>query len=239
MSGHSKWSQIKRQKGVADQKRGTVFTKLAHKVTLAAREGGGNPEMNYKLRLVIEKAREANMPKDNIDRAIKRGIGELEGTRIEEVIYEGFGPEGTAFLIEAVTDNKNRTTSEVRSTFSKYGGNLGSANSVQWMFEKKGVIRLFGDTIKNREEAELALIEAGALDIDSSPEGVTVYTLPEQLTTLKAVIEKQGLTPTSAELEFVAKDTVTLPSTEAQEKCQKLFDALETLDDVAAVHANF
>lgn len=239
MSGHSKWAQIKRQKGAADQKRGTLFTKLAHRVTLAARAGGGDPDMNPQLRLAMEKAREANMPKDNVERAIKRGTGELEGVQIEEVLYEGFGPEGAALLVEAVTDSKNRTSADMRNTFADYGGSLGGSNSVQWMFEKKGVIRIAAESSKNQEETELMLIEAGADDIKTEAEGITVYTKSEDFQEMKNALEKQNIHALSAELEFVPKETLTISDPATRQKCQDLLQALEDLEDTVAVHTNF
>lgn len=239
MSGHSKWSQIKRQKGVADVKRSTIFTKLGMKITLAAKEMGGDPEMNFKLRLAIEKAKEANMPKDNIDRAIKKGTGELTGGIIEEVIYEGFGPGGAVFLVETVTDNKNRTASELRNIFSKHNGNLGAANSVQWMFERKGVIQIEKNKISDPESVELVCIETGAEDIKNEENMLVVYVDASRLHQAKEQIQKNNIHVSSAEIEFIPKESLNISSDEILAKLHSLAGAIEDFEDVVGCYTNF
>jgi len=234
MSGHSKWSTIKRQKGATDAKRGALFTKLGKGITIAAKEGGGDPETNFKLRLAIDQAKAANMPKDNIERAVKRGTGELDdGKKIESVTYEGFGPEGTAFMIEALTDNRNRTSAAMKHILTKYGGSLGGPNSVAWMFEQKGVIRI----PKINDELELELIDAGAIDIKKDDEGVTVFTRPNDLKKVKEFLEQKEIEIEYAEVEQVAKEKKEFNGTEA-EKVQKLFDELDEDEDVNNYYSN-
>jgi len=188
MSGHSKWSTIKRQKGAADAKRGALFTRLGNQITVAAREGGGDPEMNFKLKLAIDMAKAGNLPKENMERAIKRGTGELAGEKIEEIIYEGFGPDGVAIMLQALTDNRNRTSSAVKHLFSKFGGNLGGPKAVSWMFIKRGVLR----TPQVDQALELALIDAGVEDILRDDEGVTILTQPNDLQKTKTDLENQN-----------------------------------------------
>lgn len=227
MSGHSKWAQIHRQKGVADARRGAVFTKMANVVTLAARAGGGDPETNFRLRLAVDQAKAVNMPKDNIERAIKRGTGELAGGPIDEVAYEGFGPDGIAVIIECLTDNRNRTSANIKHLLSTFGGSLGGPNSVAWMFEHKGVIGLN----QLDEATELELIDAGADDIGRTDEGATVYVAPNQLEQIKKWLDQRGIAVEYAEMRYVPKETKQA-SPEQQEKLEKLFAALEDDEDV-------
>lgn len=236
MSGHSKWATTKRAKAVVDSKRAAVFTRAAHVITLAAREKGGNLEMNFSLRLAIEKARAVNMPKDNIERAIKRGTGELGGEQLEEITYEGYGPGGGAVLIEVLTNNRNRTGSEIRHIFSKHGGNFGAQNSVAWMFEKKGVIELKENKLS--DEQELGCIETGVQDIIKQEGGITLYTLPEDLQKIKSYLEKEHINPLSTELDRISKTTIS-PSEQDSEKITSLFEELEEHEDVVNYYSNY
>ena len=237
MSGHSKWSTIKRAKGVTDNKRGQVFTKLGREISVAARQGGGDPEVNARLRLAIERAREANMPKDNMERAIKRGTGEdSDGAQLEEVIYEGYGPGGTAILVEALTDNRNRTASDVRATFSKGGGNLGEAGSVGWQFERRGLIAL-EDSDADPEELALRAIDSGADDVKVDAGSVEVYTQPEQLEVVRQALVKAEIPVASAEIMQAPKNTIELDAHKAGQVL-RLLDRLDELDDVQRVSCN-
>lgn len=218
MSGHSKWATTKRAKAVVDAKRASVFTRLAHAITLAAREKGGDPAINFSLRLAIEKARTANMPKDNIDRAIKRGTGEGGGIQPEEIVYEGYGPGGVALIIHTLTDNRNRTVSEIKHILSMHGGNLGSANSVAWMFEKQGVI---GIASALTEDQELALIEAGVDDIQHEADETTLVMPPEKLSNVKECAELLGITSAFAEFDHKASTVISLSQLD-----QQVFDQL-------------
>ncbi len=235
MSGHSKWATTKRAKAVVDAKRAVVFTRLAHGITLAAREKGGNPDINFSLRLAIEKAREASMPKENIERAIKRGTGELSGETLEEITYEGFGPGGVALLVETLTNNRNRTVSEIKHILTKHGGSLGAANSVAWMFEKKGVIGVPTSTLS--EEAELSLIEAGAQDIQKEGSEATIITEVEDFQNVKSAAEKLGTKTEFAEFDYLPKNTVAL-SEEGTEKLEKLLEEIEEHTDVLHHYSN-
>ncbi|MCK4540080.1 YebC/PmpR family DNA-binding transcriptional regulator [Candidatus Parcubacteria bacterium] len=235
MSGHSKWSTIKRKKGATDAKRGAIFTKLGKLIAVAVKEKGGDPDTNFTLRMAIDKARAANMPKDTIERAIKRGTGELEGDQIVELIYEGIGPANSQFIVKALTDNKNRSAASIRHTFTKYGGSLGS---VMWNFEQKGVFRIANDEFKIiNDEDELELIEAGADDIIRLEEGVTLFTKPEYLQKVKKYLEEKDITAESAEIEYVAKDEVDV-SDEDKEKIEKFIEELEDNEDVADYYTN-
>ena len=233
MSGHSKWAQIHRQKGVADTKRGALFTRMGNAVTIAAKAGGGNPETNFRLRLAIDQAKAVNTPKDNIERAIKRGTGELAGGRIETVTYEGFGPAGVAVMVECLTDNRNRTSSAMKHLLSKHGGSLGGASSVGWLFEQKGVIRVTAIS----DELELELIDAGVLDINRDEDGVTVYTAITDLQKIKERLEQRGVIVEHAELEQVAKDKKKL-SDDEHEQLEKLFADLDENEDVSNYYSN-
>lgn len=234
MAGHSKWAQIKRQKAVADAKRGNLFTKLANAITVAAKQGGGDPDLNFKLRLAIERAKQANMPKDNIQRAIKRGTGEIGGGDLEEIVYEGFGPDNIGVMLEVVTNNKNRIVSELKHIFSKFGGNLASNGSVAWMFDKKGVIEVeLKDPLS--EETELDLIEAGAEDWEIDDGTMIVYTKPAELQSVSQNLNKLGLNIKSAELAYLPKETKTPTD---KEKWQKFINALEENDDISNIYTN-
>lgn len=239
MSGHSKWHSIRHKKGAADAKRGAIFTKLGNAITLAAKQGGGDPEMNFSLRLAIEKGKQANMPKDNIDRAVKRGTGELEGGTLDEVVYEGFGPDKIPVIIEALTDNKNRTVTEVKNILNKCGGAIAGPGSVMWQFEKKGIITINKNqpTVNNTEELELMLIDAGADDLEIGDEEICIYTKPEELQKVKESLDEQKIETISAELEYVAKDKKEV-NDNTGEKIQKLFEQLDENDDVTNYYTN-
>jgi len=239
MSGHSKWSQIKRQKGVADIKRGNLFTKLSNNITIAARLGGGSQETNFRLRLAVDKAKAASVPKDNIERAIKRGTGELGGAVIEEVVYEGYGPGGVAVLIEALTDNKNRTAPLIRNIFSKHGGNMGSIGSVAWMFAPKGVIRLEGALLKMPiNEVELAAIDAGAEDVKESDNDLTIICEPGNLENLKKSLELKGEVVEYAEVEKIASTPAKIEDPSVRAKLDALYAELDASDEVNEYYTN-
>ena len=238
MSGHNKWSSIKHKKGAADAKRGSLFTKLIKEITVAAKNGGGDPETNSRLRTAVLTARTANMPNDNITRAIKKGTGELAGAAAyEEVTYEGYGPAGTAVLVEVMTDNKNRTVSELRHVFTRSNGNLGETGCVAWMFSKKGVIEV--PTSKTTEDSlmEIAL-DAGAEDVVDDGDIFTVYTDVNALDTVKAAIEKKNIPVASATTSMVPQTTIKVTGKDA-ENVLKLMETLEDHDDVQKVHSNF
>ncbi len=237
MSGHSKWSNIKYKKAAEDAKRGKIFTKLIKEITIATRMGGKDPDANPRLRIAIDRARAANMPRDNIERAIKKGAGELGGAKFENVIYEGYAPAGVAVLVFANTDNKNRTASSIRSTFNKLGGNLGETGCVSWMFEQKGVIS-FDNSIDEEELMEKA-IEAGALDIKENEEHscYDVYTDPKDLYKVNSELEKQGLKSNDLFLDEIPKTKVGL-SEEDKQKVRRLVEKLDELDDVDDVYTN-
>ena len=236
MSGHSKWSTIKRQKGVADSKRSQLFTKLGREVDAAVRQGGDNPEMNFRLRLIIQKARDHNMPIDNIERAIKRAAGATEGATLIEASYEGYGPGGVAILIETLSDNRNRTISEVRNVLSRGGGNLGENGSVAWIFEPKGVITVTAGDIDN-EELSLFAIDAGAEDIKVMDDSLEIHTKPEDLEGLRKALEDRKVTIVSAEVLMVPNNVMMLDE-KAALQALKLLDRLEELDDVQRVFTN-
>lgn len=239
MSGHSKWAQIKRQKGATDQKRGTLFTKLGNAITIAARQGGGDPAINFKLRLAIDNAKKANMPKENIEKAVKRGTGELEGVKLEEVSYEAFGPGGVVLVIQSLTDNKNRTLSFIKHILSKYDGRLSGPGSVGWMFEKKGVIRIMNsDLPTKKEELELKSIDAGAEDFKEGEEEITIYTKPEDLEKVKENLEKENISPSYAEVELKAKNEVKIEDEKIKEKLEKLFEELDNCEEVNDYYTN-
>jgi len=235
MSGHSKWSQIKRQKGVADSRRGQLFTKLAREIIVAVRQGGPNLESNLQLRLAVQKARDNNMPSDNIERAIKRGSGESEASALTEVKLEGYGPSGIAVLIEALTDNRNRTIQEVRRLFTRHGGNLGESGCVSWLFENRGVITVESDA-QDAEEIALQAIDAGAEDVKTGRGYVEIYTQPQDLEEVrKAIEEKRHVI--SAELSLTPKTTMLLDDAKAVQTLNFL-DQLEELDDIQHVFSN-
>ena len=237
MSKHSRWSKVKHHKGPADAKRAAVFTKMARVITVAAREGGGDPNFNFKLRSAIDQALEANLPKDNIDRAIKKGTGEIASDRIEEVVYEGYGPGGTAIMVEALTDNRNRTSSNLKHAFSIGGGNMAGSGAVQWMFDRKGVVRLKGG--KPGDEAELALIDAGADDIAADDAGVTVSCGPEAVTRVRDAAEKAGLAIAGIGFEWSAKEKGPALDAETKEKLEGLLESLDEDEDVNALYTNY
>lgn len=236
MSGHSKWAQIKRSKGVLDQKRGQLFTKLGRNITVAVRTGGGaDPAFNFKLRIAIDRAKAAGMPNDNIDRAVKRGAGEGKEA-IEEVVYEGYGPYGTAFLIETATDNSNRTSNNIKHIFSKHGGSFGTPGSVAWQFSTKGQILVERDR-PDLSELELAAIDAGAEDVRQSEEGLEVYTTPNDLDKVKTVLVEAGAKIAKADVIKESSQGVDLTE-EQKQKVDILFAELEDDDDVIAVHTS-
>jgi YebC/PmpR family DNA-binding regulatory protein len=236
MSGHSKWATIKHKKSAADAKRGRLFTKLIKEITIAARMGGGNPENNPRLRTAIEAAKDANMPSDNIERAIKKGTGELEGVNYEECIYEGYGAGGVAIIVEAATDNKNRTTSELRKIFSKFNGNLGESGCVSWKFSKKGEIIIEGNKITEDELMELAL-NAGADDVVNEDGMFTVYTSVQDYNKVLEAIKAKGITPVSARIGFIPQNYIK-PDTKDAESVLKLIENLEEHDDVQNVSSD-
>lgn len=238
MSGHSKWHNIKGKKTAADAARGRLFTKIGKEVTIAAREGGGNPDFNPKLRAAIEKARSIGMPSDNIKRAIQRGTGELgDGSNYEELIYEGYGPNGVAVIVEVATDNKNRTMAEIRKLFSKFGGSLGEQNCVSWMFTSIGKIVLKDESLAEEEAFDLAM-KVNALDVQKEDEKYVLTTNPENLFKTKDLIEKEGFLVESAELIKIPNTNVKLLGDDA-ERMMKLMTELEDHDDVQRVFANF
>ena len=236
MSGHSKWSTIKRQKGVADSKRSQLFTKLGREIDAAVRQGGENPEINFRLRLIIQKARDHNMPIDNIERAIKRAAGTAEGANLIEASYEGYGPGGVAILLETLSDNRNRTISEVRNVLSRGGGNLGESGSVAWIFEPKGVITVTAGDIDD-EELSLFAIDAGAEDIKVMDDSLEIQTKPEVLEGLRNALEDRKVTIVSAEILMVPNNVVMLDE-KAALQALRLLDRLEELDDVQRVFTN-
>ncbi len=236
MSGHSKWSTIKRKKAALDAKKGKLFTKLIKEITIAARQGGGDPEANPRLRLAIDNAKSANMPADNIERAIKKATGELEGVSYSEVKYEGYGPGGVAILIESMTDNKNRTVAEVRHLLSKHGGSLGENGSVAWMFDRKGIITLPAQG-KTEDEIMEIVLEAGAEDLQAEDDFFEVTTSLETFEDVRKALIDAGVQIENASLQWVAKNTVEV-SGETAEKLEKLIDSLEDNDDVQNVYTN-
>ena len=236
MSGHSKWSTIKRKKGAEDAKRGKIFTRVAREITVAAREGGGDPDTNPTLRLAIEKARAANMPKDNIERAVKRGTGELEGGQLEEVFYEGYAPHGVALLVKCLTDNRNRTLADVRRIFNRSGGNLAEAGAVAWMFDTKGYIAVARDDI-DPDDIFMMAVDAGAADVEISDDFVEVYTEPGDLHVVRDSLAGSGLAIEDAELSQVPRTLMTVGEKETLE-LMTMIEHLEELDDVQQVYSN-
>jgi YebC/PmpR family DNA-binding regulatory protein len=237
MAGHSKWKQIKHKKAATDSKRGAIFTKIIREITIAARAGGGDPAGNPRLRTAIDAAKAENMPAENVDRAIKKGTGQLEGVTYEEITYEGYGPGGAAILAQATTDNQNRTVAEIRHVFSRHGGNLGGQNSVAWMFEKKGLITL--NAAKIDEDAALeAALDAGAEDMVREGDQFVITTAPANLHAVQDALRKRGFTTTSAEFAMVPKNTVKVEGKDA-ERLLGLMEALDDLEDIAKVFSNF
>jgi len=236
MSGHSKWHSIKHKKGAADAKRGRIFTRLIKEISVAARQGGGDPAMNPRLRTVIATAQAANMPKDNITKAIQRGTGELPGVTYEEATYEGYGPGGAALLVETVTDNKNRTVAELRHLFSKYAGNLAENGAVAWMFQRKGVI-LVEKGSHSEDDVLMLALDSGAEDVREVDSNFEVLTPPDKLDAVKEAFEANNLKPASAEVQRIAQNEVYLERNQAQQFL-KLMDALEEQEDVQKVWMN-
>lgn len=238
MSGHSKWSTIKHKKGAIDSKRGKIFTKIIKEISLAARLGGGDPEGNSRLRQAIMAAKSENMPKDNIDRAIKKGIGTGEGAaNYEEIVYEGYGPGGVAVLIEVMTDNKNRTVAEIRHILSKHGGNLGENGCVAWMFDKKGTILVDKKDVSEEELMEMAL-EAGADDVREEGSEFEIITSPAAFEDVHRVVEAKGLKPLAAKIGMIPQNTIAMAEDKASQML-KMMEKLEDNDDVQNVYANF
>jgi YebC/PmpR family DNA-binding regulatory protein len=236
MSGHSKWSQIKRDKGVNDVKRGAIFTKMGREIALTARAGGGDPDGNFRLRLAIEKARAANMPLDTIKRAIEKATGGGEGVQYEEIVYEGYGPGGVAVLVEAATDNRNRTVAEVRSIFTKAGGQLAGAGAVAWQFEQRGVISV-PRAGSDPDDIALLAIDAGASDVETSTDPLEIYTEPGDLEAVQAALVRAGVAIDSAEAAMIAKQTLAVDAARARQNL-RLVEHLEDLDDVQRVTSN-
>lgn len=235
MSGHSKWHNIRIRKQKVDQVRGTLFSKIAREIMAAAKEGGGNPEGNSRLRTAIDRARDAGMPNENIQRAIQRGTGEVAGASYESVAYEGFAPGGVAVMVEALTDNRNRTAGEVRAVFTRHGGNLGG--SVAWMFERQGVVTVARGDL-SEDDVLLAAMDAGAEDMRAADDGFEVITKPEDTFKVRQALVGRGMTVSGAEIRMQPKTTTRVEGKDAQQVL-RLLDALEELDDVQAVHANF
>lgn len=240
MSGHNKWSTIKHKKARADEKKGKEYTKVAKEITIAARMGGGDPDSNAKLKLMIQKAKAINMPNDNISRAIKKGTGELDSDALEEFIYEGYAPGGVAVILEIATDNRNRTASDIRHLFSKHGGNLGETGCVGWMFERVGLITISRENLKvDEEEFILSLIEMGADDVrDDDDEVFEIVTQVENFMDVKEAIEKE-IDIDDADIVYLPKNSVEISSEDTAMKILKLIDILEDHDDVQNVYANF
>ncbi len=237
MSGHSKWHSIKHKKMATDAKRGKMFTKFIREIMMAAKTGGGNPDTNPRLRMVIDKAKSFNMPNDNIQRAIKKGTGAEGGVLFEQVTYEGYAPGGVAVFVEVLTDNKNRSASEIRSIFSKQNGNLGGAGSVAWIFERKGVISVNREKIKEDELLDI-ILEAGAEDMTAEDETYEITTLPEKFEAVRKALADKNIEPEDANITFVPKNTVKVEGKTA-EQVLKLLEALEDHDDVQGAYANF
>jgi YebC/PmpR family DNA-binding regulatory protein len=237
MSGHSKWHNIRLKKGKMDAERGKIFTKLAREIIVAAKEGGGNPDANARLRLAVQKARDASMPQDNIKRAIQRGTGELEGVNYEELTYEGYGPGGAAVMVDVLTDNKNRTVSELRNIFSKAGGSLGESGCVAWIFDPKGLISVPKDGV-DEDTVMMAALDAGAEDVRSEDESFDVITSPEDLPAVRQALTDAGIAFSLAEVTMLPKSTVELKGKEAQQMI-RLMEQIEDHDDVQHVYANF
>jgi YebC/PmpR family DNA-binding regulatory protein len=239
MSGHSKWSSIKHKKGAADAKRGKLFSKLSRAIIVAAREGGSDPAANLALQNAIEKARSYSMPKDNIERAIAKGSGaDTEGSSFDTVVYEGYGPEGVAVLVEALTDNRNRTASEVRHAFSKHGGNLGTTGAVAWQFERRGVVLASAENV-DEEELLLTAADAGADDVELDGSSFVISSPPDALSAVREAVEAAGFTVESAELAMIPKATVAIADESTAREVLRLVEGLEESDDVQDVYANF
>ena len=237
MSGHSRWSQIKRKKGKADVQRGKLFSKILREITVAAKNGGGDPKINMRLKAAMESAKEANMPADNVKRAVQKGTGELPGESYEEITYEGYAPGGVAVMIRVLTDNRNRTAPEIRHAFEKHGGNMGASGAVAWMFDRKGIIRVDADKIAEDDLMSVAL-EAGATDMTRVEKSFEITTAPAEMDAVRAALEKARVPVLEAEVTFVPQNTVRVEGKEAP-NVLRLVEALEDMDDVQAVYANF
>jgi len=238
LSGHNKWANIKHRKGAQDKKRSALFNKIIRELTVSAREGGGDPDSNPRLRVAMDKARDANMPKDTMEKAVKRGTGELEGVEYVEITYEGYGSAGVAMLVSTVSDNKNRTAQEVRHVFSKYNGNMAESGSVAWIFEKKGSMTVTKEQIVDMDEFMMTAIDSGAEDIDDSGDPVSITTAPEDMMQVADALKEAGFTPKDIEFSYIPKNTVAIEGRDA-EKVLNLISKLEDLDDVQNVYANF
>lgn len=238
MAGHSKWANIKHRKGRQDALRGKIFTRIAKEITISAREGGGDPDINPRLRLAMNNARANNMPNDNITRAIKKGTGEIEGVNYEEYTYEGYGPFGVAAIIEAVTDNKNRTVAEIRSNFSKLGGNMGETNSVSWNFERKGVINIKTNG-KTEDEFMEHVLESGADDLEYDDDISRVICSMTDFGTVNKYFEESGLEVTESKLEYIPNDMIKISDVDSALKVMKFIDTMEDHDDVQSIFTNF
>ena len=238
MSGHSKWSTIKHQKGAADAKRSMTFTRLANLISVAARKGGGDPSMNFSLRIAVDQARAANMPKDNIERSIKRGTGELGGAKIEEIMYEAYGPGGTGMLIEAATDNRNRTSPEVKAALNKFGGKLAEPGAVSYQFKKRGVLH-FELAGKSADEVEMLAIDAGADDIELIGNLLTVYTDPKEIDKVRVTMGESELVPIDAKLAWEPSVSIRVEDEKTAANIIKLIGLLENIDDVTEISSNF
>lgn len=236
MAGHSKWANRKHRKARQDAKKGNIFSKMAREITIAAREGGGDPDTNPRLRLAIDKAKQMSVPNDNIDRALKRGTGDIEGASYEEVRYEGYGPQGAAIMVDVVTDNRNRTAQEIRYVFSKHGGNLGESGCVSWMFTQKGLIVLQGDF--DEEEVFLLAVDQGAEDVQTEEEALTIITPPEDFETVRRSLKDSGYSVEVAEITYLPTTQVQMSGQDAQTLI-RLVDALEEQEDVQNVYGNF
>ncbi|MCS7175145.1 YebC/PmpR family DNA-binding transcriptional regulator [Pseudothermotoga sp.] len=237
MSGHNKWANIKHRKMAQDAKRSQLFTKLIRELIVAAREGGGNPDTNPRLRAAIERAKEASMPKENIERAIKRGTGEIEGAEFQEIIYEAYAPGGVALYIRALTDNKNRTAQELRHVLSRHGGSLAEPGSVSWVFERKGIVQMPKEQVANIEEVMMIAIDAGAEDIKEQEDPIRIIASPEDVMKIKDALEANGY-KVEASIGYVPKSTVRVTGKDA-ERLLTLLNALEDMDDVQEVFSNF
>ena len=237
MSGHSRWAQIKRKKGKTDVQRGKLFSKILREITVAARNGGGDPKVNMRLKAAIESAKAANMPADNVKRAVQKGTGELPGESYEEITYEGYAPGGVAVLVSVLTDNRNRTAPEIRHVFEKHGGNMGASGAVAWMFERKGIIQV--DASKIAEDDLLAVaLDAGATDMRRAEKAFEITTAPGEMEAVRSALERNGAPVTEADVTFVPQSTVRVEGKEAP-SVVRLIEALEELDDVQAVYANY
>lgn len=237
MAGHSKWATTHRQKSIVDAKKGAIFTKIANLLTMTAREGGGDLESNFKLRLAVDKARAVNMPKDNIQRAIDKGIGNFkDGANFEEAVYEVIGPAGSGFIVEAVTDNKNRTVADLKAILNKNGGQLSSANGVAWMFERKGQIIINATEIDN--DKELEIIDSGANDIEKEKDEWLIYTTIEQLNSVTKTLKEKGIEIKEVSLIYSAKNYLEIKNEEDREKIERLYNLIDDMDDVSNVYTN-